>query len=77
MDRACSTFGGREEIYMGYWWGNLREREHLGDQGVDGRIILRWIFRKWDVVAWTELIWLGIGKRWRAFVIAVMNIRVL
>jgi len=26
--------------------GNLRERDHLGDPGVDGRIILRWIFRK-------------------------------
>jgi len=32
-----------------YWWGNLRERGHLGDTGVDERIILRWIFRKWDV----------------------------
>ena len=32
-----------------FWWGNLRERDHLGDQGVDGRIILKWIFRKWDV----------------------------
>jgi len=31
------------------WWGNLRERDHWGDPGVDGRIILRWIFRKWDV----------------------------
>jgi len=29
--------------------------------GVDGRIILRWIFRKWDVGTWTELIWLKIG----------------
>jgi len=29
--------------------GNLMERDHLGDPGVDGRIILRWIFRKWDV----------------------------
>jgi hypothetical protein len=32
---------------QGFWWGNLRERDHLGDPGVDGRIILRWIFRKW------------------------------
>jgi len=32
-----------------FWWGNLRERDHLGDPGVDRRIILRWIFRKWDV----------------------------
>jgi len=36
-------------MYTGFWWGNLREREHLGDPGIDGRIILRWIFRKWDV----------------------------
>jgi hypothetical protein len=34
-------------------WGNLRERDHWGDPGVDGRIILRWIFRKWDMVVWT------------------------
>ena len=35
---------GRREEYMGFWWGILRERDHLGDPGVDGRIILRWIF---------------------------------
>jgi len=33
------------EAYTGFWWGNLRERDHLGDPGVDGRIILRWMFR--------------------------------
>jgi len=43
----------RGEAYTGFWWGNLRERDHLGDPGVDGRIILRWIFRKWDVGVWT------------------------
>jgi len=31
----------------------MRERGHLEDPGVDGRIILCWIFRKWDMVAWT------------------------
>jgi len=40
--------------------GNLRERDHLGDPGVDGRIILRWIFRQLDVEAWAGLIWLRI-----------------
>jgi len=34
----------------------------LGDPGVDGRIILRWIFRKWDVRVWTGSSWLRIGK---------------
>jgi len=42
---------GREEVYIGLWWGNLRERDHLEDTGVDGRIKLRWIFRKWVVRA--------------------------
>ena len=41
--------------------GNLKERGHLGDPGVDRRIILRWIFRKWDVGAWTGSSWLRIG----------------
>jgi hypothetical protein len=34
------------EIYSGFWWGNMGERDHLEDPGVDGRIILRWIFRR-------------------------------
>ena len=48
-------------VYAGFWWGNLRERDHLGDTGIDGRIILRQIFRKWDGEPWTELIGLRIG----------------
>jgi hypothetical protein len=39
---------GRGEVHSGFWWGNLRENDHLEDPGVDRRIILRWIFRKWD-----------------------------
>ena len=37
------------------------EKDHLGDPGVDGRIILRWIFRKWDVGIWAGSSWLRIG----------------
>jgi len=36
------------EVYTGFWWGNLMETNHLEDPGIVGRIILRWIFRKWD-----------------------------
>jgi len=32
---------GRGEVYTGVWWGTLRERDHLEDSGVDGRIIQR------------------------------------
>jgi len=39
----------------------VRERDHLEDPGVDGRIIMRWIFRNLDVGEWTGLIWLRIG----------------
>jgi hypothetical protein len=49
------------EVYTGFWWGNLRERDHLGDPGVDGRIMLRWIFRKWNVGVRTGTSWLRIG----------------
>jgi len=53
-----------------------RERDHWGDLGVGGWIILGWISRRWDVGMWT-----GIGlaqdrDRWRALVSAVMNLRV-
>jgi len=50
----------RGEVIKGFWWRNLRERDHVGNPGVDGRI-LRWIFRKWDVGLWTGSSWLRIG----------------
>ena len=40
--------------------GNLRERDHLEDPCKDGKIMLRWIFRKWDVGVWTGSSWLWI-----------------
>jgi hypothetical protein len=48
------------ETYTEFWWENLRETDHWGDAGLDGRIILRWILRKWDVELWTGLRWLRI-----------------
>jgi len=58
--RHVARMGVRSGVYM-LLEGNLSERYHLGDPGVDGRIILRWIFRNWDVGVWTGSSWLRIG----------------
>jgi hypothetical protein len=52
---------GTGKAHTGFWWGNLKERDHFGDPDVDGRIILRWIFRKWDVGVWTGSSYFRIG----------------
>jgi len=44
MGGANSTYGERRGV-KSVWWGNMRKREQLEEPGVDGRIILRWIFR--------------------------------
>jgi hypothetical protein len=41
MGRTCSEYGGSGEVYTDFWWGNQRERDHLGDPGMDERITLR------------------------------------
>jgi hypothetical protein len=51
---------GIGEIHTRFWWGDLTERDHLKSLGVDGRIILKWIFKKWHREAQTGLIWLRI-----------------
>jgi hypothetical protein len=48
-----ARIGERRGVYRvlvgkpGFWWENLREGDHLGDPGIDGRLTLRWVFRKW------------------------------
>jgi hypothetical protein len=54
----------------------VRERDHLEDPGIDGKIILRWIYRKWNVefMDWIELA--QDRDRWRALVNTIINLRV-
>jgi hypothetical protein len=66
---------GKKEVHTGFWWGDLREGDHLGDPRVDRRIILKWIFKKWD--GGTDCIDLAQDRdRWRAVVNAVTNFQV-
>jgi len=60
MGGHVALMGERRGV-LRFWWGTPRERGHSGDPGVDGRIILRWILRKWDVGAWTGSMWFRIG----------------
>jgi hypothetical protein len=63
-------------VYAGFWWGHLRDGDHLGDPDVDGRIILKWIFKTWN--SW-DMDWVELAQdrdRWKALVNAVMNLRV-
>jgi hypothetical protein len=58
MGGACSADGGGERRVQGF--DGKPEGNHWGDPGVDWRIILRWVFRKWDVGVWSGLSWLRI-----------------
>jgi hypothetical protein len=60
MGGACSEYGERKDVYR-VLVEKLKERNHLGDPGIDGRIITRCIFRKWVTAIWTGPSWFRIG----------------
>jgi len=61
MGGACSAYGVEERCIQGFNGETRRKETHLEDTGVDGRILLRWIFRKWDVGVRTGSSWIRIG----------------
>jgi hypothetical protein len=53
----------RGEVHVGFWWGNLEERDRLEDHLIDGRIILKWISKKWD----GGMDWIDLAQdKWRS-----------
>ena len=48
MGRACSTYGVDKWCIQGFSGENLREVDHWEEANVDGRIMLKWMFEKWD-----------------------------
>jgi hypothetical protein len=65
---------GKGEVQTGFSWGNLKEN-HFEDPGVDGRIIIRWIFKNWcEGMKWIDLA--QNRNRWWDLVNVVMNIHV-
>jgi len=49
------------EVHTGFWWGDLGEKDHLQDLGVDGRTAVNCILKEYVRRAWIRLIWLRIG----------------
>ena len=72
MGGARSSMEERKGLYR-VLVGNMRERDHLEDLGVDGSIILKWILKKWDGEARTGFIWPR--NMWRALVNAVIHLQ--
>jgi hypothetical protein len=53
MSCKCITYSYGGELHTGFWWGRLKERDHLEHTGTDGRIILKWVLKKQVARVWT------------------------
>jgi hypothetical protein len=52
----------KEKVHTRFRWGDLWEIDHLENLSLGGRIILKWVFKKWDEGTWTGLIWFRVGQ---------------
>jgi len=75
MYTACSAATHHRTRQAGFWWGELKEGINLEDLECGSRIILEWIFNKWNGETWTGLLWFRIGTRGGLLVNAVMSLR--
>jgi hypothetical protein len=67
----------RGETCTGFWWESQKKKDHLEDQGVDGKMGSKWTLGR-SVAGGVEWIHLAQDRdRWQAFVSAVLNLRVL
>jgi hypothetical protein len=65
---------GSGEVHTKFWWGVLREGDHLEDLGIHGRVILKWIIKKWD----RGMDWIDLAQdtdRWLVLMNAITNFR--
>jgi hypothetical protein len=73
MGRTCRTYGGEERCIQALV-GRSGERDQLGNQGIDGRIILNRFRKLLGGMDWIDLV--QDRDRWRALLNAIMNLRV-
>ena len=70
------TNGAQEKCIQGFGGRNLRARDNFEGVGVDGRIILKWLLKKYDVgVEYIDVA--EDGEKWWALVSMVMNLQIL